>query len=104
MIGCAFDARGGRLATVCGDDGQTYSNFCMAKCVDVEISYHGRCGTKVAGVVTDEEKAAAVKLANATAPGAKPLIVDEPTNVTKTTSAEMVQKNTHTVQAVSKAL
>ena len=89
---------------VCGDDGQTYSNFCMAKCVDVEISYHGRCGTKVAGVVTDEEKAAAVKLANATAPGAKPLIVDEPTNVTKTTSAEMVQKNTHTVQAVSKAL
>ena len=81
---------------VCGDDGQTYSNYCRAKCVDVEVAYQGACGAK-AGPGEKEAAAAAAQKANkATGDAPKTLIVESKTDSVMGSSDKLVKDQPNT--------
>ncbi|MEM4598725.1 MAG: Kazal-type serine protease inhibitor [Candidatus Diapherotrites archaeon] len=40
---------------VCGTDGKTYSNACVAGCAGVKVAYEGACGAKNTEKAMDEE-------------------------------------------------
>merc|ERR1719399_1776472 len=77
---------------VCGDDGQTYSNYCRAKCVDVEVAYQGQCGAKDG---PGEKEAAAAAAAKANKPAGdtpKTLIVESKPDVVLSSSDKIVKE------------
>lgn len=86
---------------VCGTDENTYSNYCKAKCVDVEVAYQGACQAKEGP--GDEE---AAQLANGTKTtkkvkrDPKPVIVQEKTDMTLINSGDAMGKSLHTVQVL----